>query len=335
MERVTFSNGSIEMVGNLHLPPGFDERERYAAVVTVHPGSGVKEQTAGLYARRMAERGYVALAYDASFQGESGGAPRFLEDPAARVADVHAAVDHLASLGFVDADRIGVLGICAGGGYAVNAALTDHRIAAVGAVSVVNLGRAYREAGGPAGDVAASLAAVARQRTAEAQGAEPLVVPWTPATAEDGVRAGLGDTDVMDAIDYYRTPRGGHPRSSNQLLYRSAALLLGFDAFHLAEELLTQPLQVVVGNRVGAAGSDRDGHELYRRAPGPKDLLVVDGAGHYDLYDRPQYVDQAVDRLAEFYGRYLAAEQAGEPLARVAGGPEESAPPARNEQELS
>src|SRR5690606_41599489 len=91
MERVTFSNGSIEMVGNLHLPPGFDERERYAAIVTVHPGSGVKEQTSGPYARRMAERGYVALAYDASYQGESGGGPRFLHDPAGRAPDAHAA----------------------------------------------------------------------------------------------------------------------------------------------------------------------------------------------------------------------------------------------------
>ncbi|MCP2265293.1 hypothetical protein APR03_002649 [Promicromonospora thailandica] len=304
-ERVTFGNGATELVGDLHLPAGFDESRRYAAIVTVHPGSSVKEQTSGLYARRMAELGYVALAFDASYQGESAGEPRHLEDPAARVSDVWSAVDLLTTLGYVDEERIGVLGVCAGGGYAVNAALTDHRISAVGVVSVINIGRAYRETGGPEGDVLRTLATAARQRTAEARGAEPTIVPWTPESREAAVRAGLTDADLLEAVDYYRTLRGAHPRSANRLLARSAAPLLGFDAFHLVEELLTQPLQVVVGDRVGSFGSYRDGHELFRRARGPKDLLVVDGAGHYDLYDRPEHVDQAVARLGAFYAEAL------------------------------
>jgi fermentation-respiration switch protein FrsA (DUF1100 family) len=305
MERVTFKNGTIDVVGNLYLPAGFDQHTTYAAVVTVHPGSGVKEQTAGIYARRMSEQGYVALAFDALYQGESGGEPRFLEDPATRVEDIRAAVDLLTTLDYVDAERIGVLGVCAGGGYAVSAAMTERRIRAVGAVAVTNIGRGYRESGGPEGSVAATLDTVARERTAVAAGAEPAIVPWLPDSPAEAERAGITELDVLEAVDYYRTPRGGHPRSSNQLLLRSAAPLFGFDAFHLVEELLTQPLQVVVGNRVGAFGSYRDGHELFRRAPGPKDLLVIDGASHYDLYDRPEAVDKAVERLAAFYGEHL------------------------------
>ena len=305
MERVTFKNGSIDVVGNLYLPAGFDERTTYAAIVTVHPGSGVKEQTAGIYARRMSEQGYVALAFDASHQGESGGEPRFLEDPATRVEDVRAAVDLLTTLDYVDAERIGVLGVCAGGGYAVSAAMTERRIRSVGVVAVTNIGRGYRESGGPEGSVAATLDVVARERTAVAAGAEPAIVPWLPDSPAEAERAGITELDVLEAVDYYRTPRGGHPRSSNQLLLRSAAPLFGFDAFHLVEELLTQPLQVVVGNRVGAFGSYRDGHELFRRAAGPKDLLVIDGASHYDLYDRPEAVDRAVERLGAFYGEHL------------------------------
>lgn len=305
MERVSFRSRGIDVVGNVHLPAGFDEHARYAAIVTVHPGSSVKEQTAGIYARRMAELGYVALAFDASYQGESGGEPRFLEDPAARVEDVRAAVDFLTTLEHVDQERIGVLGVCAGGGYAVSAALSEPRIKAVGVVAVTNIGRGYRESGGPEGSVARTLDAVARRRTAEVAGAEPLVVPWIPDTPAEAARAGITELDLLEAVDYYRTPRGMHPRSTNRLLFTSAAALLTFDAFHLVEELLTQPLQVVVGNRVGAFGSYRDGHELFRRAPGEKDLLVIDGASHYDLYDRPEAVGPAVERLGIFYAKHL------------------------------
>jgi uncharacterized protein len=214
-------------------------------------------------------------------------------------------VDLLTTLRYVDEERIGVLGVCAGGGYAVSGAMAEPRIKAVGVVAVVNIGRSYRESGGPEGSVGKTLEAVARQRTAEAAGAEPLVVPWIPDSPAEAERAGITELDLLEAVDYYRTPRGTHPRSSNQLLFTSAAALLTFDAFHLVEQLLTQPLQVVVGNRVGAFGSYVDGHELFRRAPGEKDLLVVDGASHYDLYDRPEAVGQAVERLADFYGKHL------------------------------
>lgn len=114
------------------------------AIVVIHPAGGVKEQTAGLYSSKLADEGMIAVAYDASYQGESGGEPRQEEDPYARVEDVRAAVDYLTTLEFVDQQRICVLGICSGGGYAINAAMTDPRIKAVGTVSAINLGAMYR-----------------------------------------------------------------------------------------------------------------------------------------------------------------------------------------------
>ncbi|MGW5480872.1 alpha/beta hydrolase [Streptomyces sp. NPDC004008] len=144
MEAITFPNGPINMAGSLCIPEDFDPKGSYAAVVTVHRGGGVKEQTAGLYASKLAEHGFVALAFDASFQGDSGGKPQHLEDPAARVEDVRAAVDYLQSLDYVDAERVGALGVCAGGGYAVNAAMTDYRIKALTTVSALNIGTSFR-----------------------------------------------------------------------------------------------------------------------------------------------------------------------------------------------
>jgi fermentation-respiration switch protein FrsA (DUF1100 family) len=308
MQRVSFPTGPYELVGNLHLPPAFDPARTHAALVCVHPGNGVKEQTAGLYAAALAAQGFVALAFDASHQGESGGEPRHVEAPAARVEDIRSAVDFLTTIDFVDDRRIGVLGVCAGGGYAVNAAMTDHRIAAVGVVSPINIGRARREGDGSPGYAVTLIEEIGRARTAEARTGEPVIRPWLPDTPEAAQRAGITDGDVLAAVDYYQTPRGRHPNSTNRLRLVSVASVLAFDAFHLVEQLLTQPLQIVVGDRVGSFGSYRDGYELLRRARGDKDLLVVAGAGHYDLYDRAPYVGQAVERLVAFYEARLTAQ---------------------------
>lgn len=310
-ESVTF--GPNDIAGDLHLPDDFDPGRTFAAIVCVHPGSSVKEQTAGLYARELAARGFVALAFDASHQGASGGTPRHLEDPATRVEDIRCAVDHLVTRPFVDPARIGVLGVCAGGAYAANAAMTERRIRAVGLVVPTDIGRATRAGDGSPGAALATLEEVGRRRTLEARGAEPLVVPWTPASAEEAAAAGIDELDMLGAIDYYRTPRGGHERSTNELLFRSQAAMIAFDPFDLADELLTQPLQIVVGDRIGAFGSYADGHRLFDLAASEdKDLLVVKGASHYDLYDRPPYVGQAVARLEAFFAARLA------PAARAA-----------------
>ncbi|MDX2706900.1 alpha/beta hydrolase [Streptomyces sp. PA03-6a] len=302
MDAVTFPNGPVTMAGHLHLPADFDPRGRYPAIVTVHPGGGVKEQTAGPYASRMAEQGFVALAFDASHQGESGGEPRHLEDPAARVEDVRAAVDHLQTLGFVGPGRIGVLGVCAGGGYAVNASMTDHRVKAVATVSAVNIGASYRRGWfgtDPDAAAAPTLGAAAEQRTAEAQGAEVATVPYVPwETDADTPR------DLVEAHDYYLTPRAQHPNARNRKIFAgSISRILAFDAFHLVEDLLTQPVLMVAG---GDAGSLWATTGLHARLRGPKRLVVVEGGTHMDFYDVPKYVDRAVAEAVPFFREHLS-----------------------------
>jgi hypothetical protein len=291
------------MAGNLYLPPGFDPDGSYAAIVTVHPGGGVKEQTAGLYAGKLAEQGFVALAFDASYQGDSGGEPHFLEDPAARVEDVRAAVDHLQTLSYVDAERIGVLGVCAGSGYAVSATMTDHRIKALTTVSAVNIGSAYRKGwfGTDADSAAApTLDAAAQQRTAEAKGAEAAYIPYVPAETDENT-----PRDMVEAHDYYLTPRAQHPNAQNKKLFtKSISRIFAFDAFHLVEDLLTQPILMVAGSEAGSLWHTT---ELHARARSPKKLVVVDGGAHMDFYDVPKYVDRAVEEAGPFFRENLPA----------------------------
>lgn len=305
MKSVQFLNRGIPVAAHLYLPDNFDENKKYPAIVVVHPGSSCKDQTAGIYAKRLAENGFVTIAFDASFQGESGGEPRYIEDPAVRVEDIRCAVDYLTTQNFVDENRIGVLGVCAGGAYAVNAAMTDRRIKAVGGVVATNLGRLYREE--LSGQSAlATLDAIAKQRTAEARGAEPLITQWIPSSPDDAKAAGITDIDVIEAVDYYTTERGKHPNSPNKLRFTSIANCMNFDAFHLAEKLLTQPLQLVIGDKVGGFGSYRDGYELFAKAASTeKNLHVVKNTSHYDLYDKPEAVNEALSKLVPFYQKYL------------------------------
>ena len=298
-KNVSFLNGGIAIAADLWLPSDFADDRRYAAVVLGTPGSSVKEQIGANYASRLADRGLIALTFDPSYQGQSGGEPRDLERPAARIEDLSCAVDYVTTLEYVDVERIGILGVCAGGGYTVSAAMVDHRIKAVGTVVAVNVGRAFRQALlSPPDAMITTLEAVGQQRTAEARGAEAARNPWIPDTPEQAQAAGITDREVLDAVDFYRTPRGFSEHSTNRLLVRSTTALLGYDAFHLVGELLTQPIQVIVGGRMGSTGSYQDGLQLCEQARSAQELLVIDGAGHYDLYDKPEYVDPAVGRLA-------------------------------------
>lgn len=304
MKSVNFKNGSIRIAANLYLPKDFDENKKYAALVIVTPGSNVKEQIGKFYGEKMSAKGFIVLAFDPSYQGESGGEPSDLEDPATRVEDVRCAVDFLTTLPYVGENRIGILGICAGGGYAVNAALTEHRIKAVGTIVAVNIGRAFRQMFSSAGGVTEALEAAGKQRTAEARGGEPNREKWIPDSPEEAAAQGITDPDTLEAVDYYRI-RNYSKNATNRLLSRSKAAMIGFDAFHLVEELLTQPLQVIVGGRLGNTFSFEDGKLLWEKARNKKDFCVIEGAGHYEMYDKPEYVDQAVAKLEEFYNEYL------------------------------
>ena len=299
MKSVTFKNNGIDMAGNLYFPKGFTEGGKYPAIVSVHPGGGVKEQTAGVYAQKLAEQGFVTLAFDASHQGASGGMPRFLDDPMRRVADIYSAVDYLTSLRYVDSNRIGALGICAGSGTAIKAVSMDRRIRAVATVSAVDVGAATRlgwDGKATPAEQLATLEAVAKQRTAEAAGAAPVYVNYVPQVGDK-----TAPRDLQEAADYYLTARGQHPNAPNKMLMQSLSALVSFTGFDRADTLLTQPLLIVAGSE---AGSLWHSQELHAKAAGPKELFIVKGATHMDLYDG-KGVTVAMNSLAPFFQRVL------------------------------
>lgn len=303
IQRIAIARGSIDLAADLHLPDDFNEAAPVRAVVLSTPGSSVKEQIGANYASRLASRGIAALVFDPAHQGQSGGEPRDLEDPYRRGEDLSYAIDALGTIPGIDPARIGVLGICAGGGYAVHTARTDHRIKAVGTVAPVDIGTAFR--GFQPGGAAAALDTMADERTEETRTGEPARVNWLPDTLEAAAAAGLTDIDTVRAVAFYRTERGRHERSTNRRLARGDALLLGYDAYHLVDPLMTQPLQVVLAGRRGNTGSYESGMRLWRMAPNPIDLMVIEGAGHYEMYDEPEYVEAAVARLGDFYSNHL------------------------------
>ncbi|PGR76426.1 hypothetical protein COC53_29475, partial [Priestia megaterium] len=285
----------LNMAGNLYLPEGFDENKKYPAIVSVHPGGGVKEQTAGLYAQKLSNNGFVALAFDASCQGESEGEPRLLEDPYARVEDVRCAVDYLTTLPYVNQEKIGALGICAGGGYVVAAAPTERRIKAVATVSAVDIGAMFRGEASVETQLQ-TLEAVAKQRTAEVNGAEAHFLTYAPDTLEEMDE----NTPVLmrEAYDYYRTPRAQHPNSPNRFLFKSVDKLMAFSATTQISDYLTQPMLLIAGTEADTRGYSEQFYEL---SNGPKELFWVKGATHIAMYDIPEYVDQSVNKLTEFF----------------------------------
>ncbi len=304
MGKISFKNSNnpaIDMSAVINFPEGFDESKSYPVVIVSHPGGGVKEQTAGTYAKKLADEGFVTIAYDASYQGESGGLPRQTENPAVRTEDVSAVLDYMTTLPFVDRDRIGAMGICAGAGYTANAAINDPRIKAVGTVSAVNIGQMFRN--GWTNNVADADAEPlikigADARTADAQGGEPARFPLAPMNEADAP-----NEELRQAWEYYHTPRAAYPTSPGYMTARSLDQIIPYDAYAKAEAFLTQPLLVIAGSEAGSKWMSDD--LLARAASADKRLHVVEGANHMDMYDGKDEIAEAVSVLAPFFARNL------------------------------
>ena len=309
METVKIRNPGMywDIAANILLPPGFDAGKRYPAVVANHPIGSCKEQTSGnVYGKALAEAGFVVIVPDASFQGGSGGEPRWIEDPEQRVRDYRDVIDYAQTLPYVDPDRIGILGICGGGGYSIKATIQDKRIKALVSVTGVNIGRLMRE-GFSNFDPVGALQNMAALRTAENAGAEGRVNIFLPPSVDDAKAAGIADIDVLEATDYYRNrvPAAG---AGTRMLVSHAAPAMTWDAFAFAETLLTQPMMLVFGDKPGGFGAYRDGMEIYGRAASKnKELVVVEGHSHYELYDQPVPVGIALERIVPFLKQHLGA----------------------------
>ncbi|KAJ3494362.1 hypothetical protein NLG97_g4135 [Lecanicillium saksenae] len=305
IKTVSIPNIAWETAADIHFPPNFDESRKYPAVLSAHPIGSCKEQTSGnIYGKAMAEAGFVVIAFDASFQGASGGQPRFIENPEFRVADFRVVVDYVQTLPYVDSDRIGVLGICGGGGYALNAGMTDYRLKCTVGITPVNFGRLAREGFAQFNPVG-TLEAIAKQRTAEAQGAERNILQYLPPTVE-AAKNMTTDPDVTEATDYYKTDRGraANGCTSGLLSYNSSAL--AWDAFNHAEILMTKPFMVVVGDIPGSFGAYRDALEVHGRAAAKeKEVVVLPGVSHYGLYDKPESVKPALEKVIPFLKKHL------------------------------
>ncbi len=246
----------------------------------------------------MAERGFVTLAFDASFNGESGGQPHFISSPDVFVEDFLAGVDFLGSQPMVDRARIGVLGVCASGAFSLAAAQIDPRIKAVATVSMYDMGGAMREGLHKTmtdADRRKALAGVAEQRWAEFDGA-PVRYNALPETIDANT-----DPVTREFFAYYRMPRGRHPRSTTAISATSMSSFYQFRPFEHLDAISPRPVLLIAGENAHSRYFTED---AFAAAAEPKTLHIVPGAGHVDLYDRVELIPW--DALQAFFDRHLA-----------------------------
>lgn len=298
-QKVSFNNRlGIQLIGDLYMPKNMKKNKKYAAIIVGHPFGGVKEQSSGLYAQTLAEKGFVTLAFDASYNGESGGQPRSIASPEAFTEDFSAAVDFIGTRPFVDRNRIGVIGICGSGGFALSAAAVDPRMKAIATISMYDMGRARRQGLGDAiskADKAKNLQAVGLQRWAEYEGAERTFNIGTPEVLSQDAPAA-----AKEFYSYYRTERGHHPRSTTAMTFTSDAALMNFFPFIQIEDIAPRPILFVAGEN---ANSRYFSEEAHKSAGHPAELYIVPGATHVDLYDQLNFIP--FDKLTDFFNKNL------------------------------
>lgn len=299
IQKISFKNKiGMKVVGNLFTPKNLDQNRKYAAIVVGHPMGAVKEQSANLYATKLAEQGFVTLDFDLSFWGESEGEPRNTVSTDIYVDDFLAAVDFLGTQTFVDRGRIGALGICASGSFVVSAAQIDPRIRAIATVSMYDMGAANRN--GLHHSVTLKqrekiLQDAAQERTAEFSGAP---IKYTSGTPEKLTK----NSTVVERefYDFYRTPRGYSPNTTTHPTLVSNVSFMNFYPFEQIQTISPRHLLFVAGEK---AHSREFSEDAYQRAAEPKELYIVPGAGHVDLYDRTKLIPFA--KLADFFRENL------------------------------
>lgn len=302
---VSYKANGVDIAANVYTPAGYDANssKKYPAVTVAHPNGGVKEQVSGLFAQKLAENGYIAIAADAAYQGASGGEPRNLDHPAYRVEDIHAMIDFLSTYPGVDAGRIGMLGICGGGGYTLKAAQTEKRAKAIATLSAFNTGIVRKEGlGGAQKDtIQHRLQEAIEARDHEVKTGEVVYPAPRPVMTREEVDA-LPPGLYRDGIYYYGMDYA-HPNSGGQNPVKCLIDLVDFDARHNME-LITQPLLMMAGSEADTLYMTKDCYEL-ASCTKDKELFVVKGARHIQTYFVPEYVEQEANKLMEFFGRTL------------------------------
>lgn len=295
---VTYKLNGMNIAANVYTPANYDPAKKYPAVVVAHPNGGIKEQTAGLYAQHLAERGYITIAADAAYQGASGGEPRHTDKPACRIEDIHGMADFITRYEGVDANRLGVLGICGGGGYTLKAAQSDKRFKAVATLSMFNSGEVRRNGfqNSQLNTVQERLKKASDARAQEVAGGKMIYSGVASITDEEIAKT---STDLYREgyVYYYRTH--AHPNST--FLYTTSSLLdlMTWDAA-TDMDLIDQPLLMMVGSK---ADTKYMTDEAFLKATNAKnkELFVIDGATHIQTYWKPEYVSQAMTKLVGFY----------------------------------
>ena len=298
---VTYKLNGIDIAANIYTPANFDPSKKYPAVVVAHPNGGIKEQTAGLYAQRLAESGYITITADAAYQGASGGEPRHTDKPSNRVEDIHGMADFITQYAGVDANRLAVLGIC-GGGYTLKAVQSDKRFKAVATLSMFNSGEVRRNGfqNSQLATIQERLKKASDARAQEAAGGKIIYAGVTSITDEEIAKT---TTDLYREgyMYYYRTH--AHPNST--FLYTMSSLLdlMTWDAT-TNMDLINQPLLMMAGSKADTYYMTESAFKL---ATGTKDkeLFLIPGATHIQTYYVPEYVTIAMNKLNDFFGKFL------------------------------
>lgn len=295
---VKYDLHGIQIAANVYTPANYDPAKKYPAVVVAHPNGGVKEQVAGLYAQRLAEHGYITITADAAYQGASGGMPRSVDKPANRIEDIHGMADYISQYPGVDTARIGLLGICGGGGYSLKAAQTDKRFKALATLSMFDSGRVRRN-GYQDSQIATIQERLKLASEARAKEAATGEISYSgDASLTDEQIAKLPFDLYRQGFEYYGKTHA-HPNSTFRYTTSSLLDLMSFDA-QSNMDLINQPLLMMAGTKADSLYMTETAFKLATGTKN-KELFLIDGATHIETYWVPKYVDQALQKLDVFF----------------------------------